>query len=176
MGEDNSKWSNWQTTNLENIQATPTAQLSFHFLQTTLVRSGPAYLLLPTNFSLAHLWGFGLMAPFSLVHDIAEGPSATPQSLLVASKDHRACILYHPICPPSTRVEQWVTSQTQTDLHHTTLAASLQICLATKLPSWSPFHSKQEDSNCSLFISLWQESWQALCLYHSKLHEKPMRC
>ena len=27
MGEDNSKWSNWQTTNLENIQATPTAQL-----------------------------------------------------------------------------------------------------------------------------------------------------
>ena len=26
-GEDNSKWSNWQTTNLENIQATPTAQL-----------------------------------------------------------------------------------------------------------------------------------------------------
>ena len=27
MGENNSKWSNWQTTNLENIQATPTAQL-----------------------------------------------------------------------------------------------------------------------------------------------------
>ena len=27
MGEDNSKWGNWQTTNLENIQATPTAQL-----------------------------------------------------------------------------------------------------------------------------------------------------
>ena len=27
MGEDNSKWSNWQTTNLENIQSTPTAQL-----------------------------------------------------------------------------------------------------------------------------------------------------
>ena len=27
MGEDNSKWSNWQTINLENIQATPTAQL-----------------------------------------------------------------------------------------------------------------------------------------------------
>ena len=27
MGEDNSKWSNWQTTNLEYIQATPTAQL-----------------------------------------------------------------------------------------------------------------------------------------------------
>ena len=26
-GEDNSKWSNWQTTHLENIQATPTAQL-----------------------------------------------------------------------------------------------------------------------------------------------------
>ena len=27
MGENNSKWSNWQTTNLKNIQATPTAQL-----------------------------------------------------------------------------------------------------------------------------------------------------
>ena len=27
MGENNSKRSNWQTTNLENIQATPTAQL-----------------------------------------------------------------------------------------------------------------------------------------------------
>ena len=27
MGEDNSKWSNWQATNLKNIQATPTAQL-----------------------------------------------------------------------------------------------------------------------------------------------------
>ena len=26
MGENNSKWSNWQTTNLKNIQATPTAQ------------------------------------------------------------------------------------------------------------------------------------------------------
>ena len=26
MGEINSKWSNWQTTNLKNIQATPTAQ------------------------------------------------------------------------------------------------------------------------------------------------------
>ena len=26
MGEDNSKWSNWQTNNLKNIQATPTAQ------------------------------------------------------------------------------------------------------------------------------------------------------
>ena len=26
MGEDNNKWSNWQT-NLKNIQATPTAQL-----------------------------------------------------------------------------------------------------------------------------------------------------
>ena len=26
MGEDNSKWSNWQTTNLKNIQATPAAQ------------------------------------------------------------------------------------------------------------------------------------------------------
>ena len=26
MGEDNSKWSNWQTTNLKNIQATLTAQ------------------------------------------------------------------------------------------------------------------------------------------------------
>ena len=26
-GENNSKWSNWQTTNLKNIQATPTAQL-----------------------------------------------------------------------------------------------------------------------------------------------------
>ena len=26
MGEDNSKWSNWQTTNIKNIQATPTAQ------------------------------------------------------------------------------------------------------------------------------------------------------
>ena len=23
MGENNSKWSNWQTTNLKNIQATP---------------------------------------------------------------------------------------------------------------------------------------------------------
>ena len=27
MGEDNSKWSNWQRNNLENIQATPRAQL-----------------------------------------------------------------------------------------------------------------------------------------------------
>ena len=27
MGENNSKWSNWQPTNLKNIQATPTAQL-----------------------------------------------------------------------------------------------------------------------------------------------------
>ena len=27
MGENNSKWSNWQTTNLKNIQATPAAQL-----------------------------------------------------------------------------------------------------------------------------------------------------
>jgi len=27
MGENNSKWSNGQTTNLKNIQATPTAQL-----------------------------------------------------------------------------------------------------------------------------------------------------
>ena len=27
MGENNRKWSNWQTTNLQNIQATPTAQL-----------------------------------------------------------------------------------------------------------------------------------------------------
>ena len=27
MGENNSRWSNWQTTNLKNIQATPTAQL-----------------------------------------------------------------------------------------------------------------------------------------------------
>ena len=27
MGENNSKWSNRQTTNLKNIQATPTAQL-----------------------------------------------------------------------------------------------------------------------------------------------------
>ena len=26
MEENNSKWSNWQTTNLKNIQATPTAQ------------------------------------------------------------------------------------------------------------------------------------------------------
>ena len=26
MGENNSKWSNWQTTNLKNIQATPAAQ------------------------------------------------------------------------------------------------------------------------------------------------------
>ena len=26
MGEDNSKWSKWQTTNLKNIQAIPTAQ------------------------------------------------------------------------------------------------------------------------------------------------------
>ena len=26
MGENNSKWSNWQTTNLKNIQATPVAQ------------------------------------------------------------------------------------------------------------------------------------------------------
>ena len=26
MGENNSKWSNWQTTNLRNIQATPAAQ------------------------------------------------------------------------------------------------------------------------------------------------------
>ena len=26
MGQNNSKWSNWQTTNLKNIQATPTAQ------------------------------------------------------------------------------------------------------------------------------------------------------
>ena len=26
MGENNSKWRNWQTTNLKNIQATPTAQ------------------------------------------------------------------------------------------------------------------------------------------------------
>ena len=26
MGENNSKLSNWQTTNLKNIQATPTAQ------------------------------------------------------------------------------------------------------------------------------------------------------
>jgi len=26
MGENNSKWSNWQRTNLKNIQATPTAQ------------------------------------------------------------------------------------------------------------------------------------------------------
>ena len=26
MGENNSKWSNWQTTNLKNRQATPTAQ------------------------------------------------------------------------------------------------------------------------------------------------------
>ena len=26
MGENSSKWSNWQTTNLKNIQATPTAQ------------------------------------------------------------------------------------------------------------------------------------------------------
>ena len=27
MGENNSKWNNWQTTNLKNIQATPAAQL-----------------------------------------------------------------------------------------------------------------------------------------------------
>ena len=26
MGENNSKWSNWQTTNLKNIQETPEAQ------------------------------------------------------------------------------------------------------------------------------------------------------
>ena len=26
MGENNSKWSNWQTTNLKNIQATPATQ------------------------------------------------------------------------------------------------------------------------------------------------------
>ena len=26
MGENNSKWSNWQITNLKNIQATPAAQ------------------------------------------------------------------------------------------------------------------------------------------------------
>ena len=26
MGENNSKWSNWQTANLKNIQATPAAQ------------------------------------------------------------------------------------------------------------------------------------------------------
>ena len=26
MGENNSKWSNWQRTNLKNIQATPAAQ------------------------------------------------------------------------------------------------------------------------------------------------------
>ena len=26
MGENNSKWSNWQTTNLKNIQGTPAAQ------------------------------------------------------------------------------------------------------------------------------------------------------
>ena len=26
MGENNSKWSNWQTTNLKNIQATSAAQ------------------------------------------------------------------------------------------------------------------------------------------------------
>ena len=27
MGENNSKWSNWQTANIKNIQATPAAQL-----------------------------------------------------------------------------------------------------------------------------------------------------
>ena len=26
VGENNSKWSNWQTTNLKNLQATPAAQ------------------------------------------------------------------------------------------------------------------------------------------------------
>ena len=26
MGENNRKWSNWQTTNLKNMQATPAAQ------------------------------------------------------------------------------------------------------------------------------------------------------
>ena len=26
MGENNSKWGDWQTTNLKNIQSTPTAQ------------------------------------------------------------------------------------------------------------------------------------------------------
>ena len=161
---------------LLSVPPPPFLPISLHFLQTTLVRSRPAHLLLPISFSLAHLWGFGLMSPFSLGHDIAEGLSVTPQSLLVASEDHVACILYHPIWPPSTRAEQWVTSQTQTDLHHRTWVSSLQICLATKSPSWSPFHSKQDDSHCSLFISLWQESWQTLCQHHSKLDEKPMRC